>query len=343
GTQPAQRRQLAAAVGRGAAEHRGRVLLLEAGAQDGQPPQEVAVRGRQLVDAGRNQALDRVREVLDGGATPQREEQLEEEERAAVGPRGERVQLAGEQRRPGRRRLQELPRVVPSEWLQLEARDGREFWRHEALVTWLAAEQDQPRLLLDVGDESGQQVAGGLVHPLRVLDEEEGGFGAGGLQQGGHGCEDASRAELVVQLGDLGGLLQGQTKGYAEQRQPRGQLRCGGAHQFGKPGCARRGIGVVHAPGGAEEGTEREVGGRRLVEPALGPDHSRGLRDVEQLLKQTGLAHADLRRDLDHPAAAGRRVGPRRGEETQLRVTADEWRRGGVLAVSAALDRKSTR
>src|SRR5690606_39627440 len=69
--------------------------------------------------------------------------------------------------------------------------------------------------------------------------------------------------------------------------QPRGQLRCGGAHQFGKPGCARRGIGVVHAPGGAEEGTEREVGGRRLVEPALGPrseEHTSELQSRENLV-----------------------------------------------------------
>jgi hypothetical protein len=260
--------------------------------------------------------------------------ELLDEERVAVGPRddrpdllvGERVGVQGVDQRPDRRLRQGT---------DLEAVEGRQpgplgQGRPQGVpavdvVAAVGHDERDGRLEL-AGEEVAEQLAGGLVGPVGVLDDDEQGLlPAGLLEQGVDAREEVGAARPVVAagcplggIGAVGGSL-GDPHPLAGQQPDDGRVRLGDGVDDGRE--------LVLEP--PQDLGERQVREGAVAEVEAVPDDdeaSGGDGTVAQRQEQPGLADSGVPSDEYRRAALGvvdRGEGHQVGEEL---VAADQGR-----------------
>ena len=134
--------------------------------------EEHAVLRIERVDAGREQALDRLGQRLEPVAGARGDDELADEERVAAGTLGQRGQRLARQRDLVRQRERELGGDVGSERRELDALD-RPFEVHARLGGRARRHADEPRPGRRLLRELQEQRTRRVVEPVRVLDDDE--------------------------------------------------------------------------------------------------------------------------------------------------------------------------
>ena len=257
-----------------------------------------------------------------------RPDELLDEERVALGPVDDVVDLLGTQLR----RVQlgdEGADVGRLQWLELEALDAAEpgplrdlgAERVAAVQVVGAVRRDHRyRAVERPGEQEAEHVAGRMVGPVRVLDDQQHGRLLGGLfEQPVHGLEQVG----TVQRGRLVVLVGG------EDPPPRLEPGQGGVDAGG-------GVDDVGQGGGhpAEHLGEREVGQGAVAEvEAVSGEHlpAVGVGQVAQLGEQPGLADAGVTGEQDGarfvavgPLVRTRTDAEQGGDLRQLGVPSDQ-------------------
>lgn len=170
-------------------------------------------------------------------------------------------------------------------------------------------------------EEVGEEVAGGGVRPVQVLqDEDDGPVGRDAFQEANGQFEEAGGAELVVAV----------TAGLAELGEQPGQFAllagAGGGHLLGQ--------GAAQGAQGGGEGGVRQALGADLDAAADGDDGVAAGRDGQELLHEAGLADAGLAADeqglgrAEEPSGGAGGflggAGERAGERVEFAGAADE-------------------
>ena len=176
------------------------------------------------------------------------------------------------------------------------------------------------------GEEVAEQLAGGLVGPVRVLDHDEQGLGAGGLlEQGVDPREEVGPAGPVIGAGRVLGGVGTLGRGLGDPNPLAGEQ----AHD--------RGVGLSHGvdDGGelvlepAEDLGEREVGQGAVTEVEAVPDDDEpagGHRAVAQGQQQPGLADPGVAADEDGRTALRVVDGRERRQVGEELVATDQGR-----------------
>jgi hypothetical protein len=256
-------------------------VFVEAGSQHRSAPEDDPVSGRQAVDPRGHQGLNGVGEGVHLATRPCHLEQLLEEERVAAGAfcqgrdlmRGQRCVLRGE---PGER----------GEVLRVE---GAETDRHrpvavahgEPRIEFLAGRADQPWSGAHRAGQESKEVAGGLVHPVRIFEYQNrrpwkdlGHERVGGLFQAGP-------PEPLVELFGLWAGSDVRVDRDGKQRQPSKEFGRHGPDDIGEPTpCFRRSRLFGKAQELSKHASDREVRRRGLVRVACGRvvAHADGVR-----------------------------------------------------------------
>ena len=326
-SQPVPRLHVEGGVGV-AFEHARDELAREAGAEHGRPAQQRPVARREAVDPAREHAFDALGQLLEPllGAARGGDELLHEE-RVASRALGDRRELLGWQpfRAGGHR---ELVRVGLGQRVEAQ-RHGRHRriprGREEAALAGAARRADEPRLGRDPAAEVAEEVRGGLVHPVHVLDEEEGRR----LEQlAEHRLDDAVQAgapELGLEVVRLGSRVHRRVDDVGDERRPRHELGIDLLEPVGERDRVRVRIAVhldVEQP--SQELPEREVRRRRLVLLAAGAHERQPFGAIAELLEDPRLADACVADQLDEAAEAHAHGHERGVEHRQLALAVDE-------------------
>lgn len=149
-------------------------------------------------------------------------------------------------------------------------------------------------------EEVGQQVAGGGVGPVDVLQgDDDGALGGDALQEAGGQFEEAGQALLVVPTGAPGG------EGLADLGQQPGQFLLLARRRRGQ----FVGQGAPQSTQGGGEGGEGQSVGADLDAAAEGDDRALTAGGGGELLDEPGLADSRPRRRAATPEARPRRRG----------------------------------
>ncbi len=335
-----------AVEGLAAVPHRAQQLARELAAEHRGGLQEPLVVLRQAVDARHQDALDGARHraaFAAFGALREGAGQLLEEEGIAFGL-GQHLGLElGRQAGVFEDRLGERPAVLVGEPAQRQLGGVGLVHPLGLVARAVGAEQE------DAGgaqglDQAGQEVLGGGVDPVQVLElHHHQRLVAGVVHHLAHGLEGLRLDRLRLELGQRLGA------GFdVEQAEEERQRQVGiAAHPFeALPQLGGDGgfVVVVGDLGGAADHVEdRQVGDAAAVgkAAALQVDHLPPFHPPPQLDQEARLAAARLAGDADHLALALRGQLQHLGEHAELAGAADE--RGqpgarGVLALAAAAD-----
>ena len=184
-----------------------------------------------------------------------------------------------------------------------------------------------PSALARAAEHRVQQVAGGVVDPVRVLDDQQRpARRQQRRQQTVEGLVDLRAGELGRHARGLLRRRQLEPERDADQRQQRGgigQVALDG----GGERVAERPLGVVV---GAEQAAQRRLQGevrrRRPVRPALDDDAAQIAVGAlgDELGEQPRLAHPGLGDELDEPPLASARRAQRIAQDPQLAFAADK-------------------
>ena len=113
-------------------------------AQDGHPPEQVAVGGAEAIDVGDDDALDRVGQGADGVPLQHRRNELPHEERVAPGAVDEELDLSTGQGGLPRRRQGELGGLRLTQRIEFDDGDRGVVGRDEARTDISTGETPQP-------------------------------------------------------------------------------------------------------------------------------------------------------------------------------------------------------
>ncbi len=170
-----------------------------------------------------------------------------------------------------------------------------------------------------------KQVAGRIVDPVPVLDDEERRHQQDAGEQRPDALVQPVAPELRLELVDLGRRGNLGIEGNGDQRRQRRQV----GHHRGDPGHqGSAGLARVHLRGQADERpqqiTEHRVRRRRRVLVAAAVELREAERLLPQLLEQAGLADARLADQLHDLLLAHARAVDGESERGQLGLAADE-------------------
>ena len=200
-------------------------------------------------------------------------------------------------------------------------------------------DEHHPRAPAEVADERVEQLARGVVHPVRVLEAEHDRLDEEAREEPDDRRLELRPAELGVELVDLRRCRHVQPARRPDQRQPRQHVGGVGADHGTELGDPILGFRARRpdADQGSQEIAEREVGRRRLVQPAPNAvERDRSGRRL-QLVEQPALARTGVGEDAHVRAGSGLgRVacGP---ERLDLDLAPDERQvRRGDLGARAA-------
>jgi hypothetical protein len=184
-----------------------------------------------------------------------------------------------------------------------------------------------------------QELCRCLVHPVGVLDDEEGSSADDSAEEFGSHLLEAHAAEPALQPRDLCGLGDLDPDQHAKQRQPARELR-GEAEYAVAQGLLDylRVGGRIEAEQRAHRLMEGEVRRGGLVLLADQLDRSEVVRLRPHFLDQPRFADAGLADELDEPPRTAARDVERMTEDRELPVASHE-RRGGAPASVPALER----
>ena len=185
--------------------------------------------------------------------------------------------------------------------------------------------QHHPRQGPDHAAELGEQLVGGLIQPVGILDEHNARAGQNRGHEVDHDFSDLHRPVLGVDPGNLGRLGNLGVEHDGNQRRPGHQAWCYALQPLDE-GIARRLAGQVpvdprHV---AQQDPHREVGARPGVEPTAGSRQVDVRVLAEQLLDEPGLADTGLAHEIDHAAIAAARSVERDPQLFQLRLATHE-------------------
>ena len=281
----------------------------ETGTEHRGASQHGAVGAAQLVDLHGHQRLDRLGKRVEFGAALQRGDHLGDEQRASGRARGDRFGDV-----PGERGV--LGQLLDEEegCVRRQRREGHlerlDAVRHpESTFVGASRHDDEPAALADAPRDAPDQLDGGLVHEVHVVDDDECGIGDEPVEQRLDGLRDPFRHEALVEGGRLGGRRQVEPEDEAEQRQPRLEPGCDGGDRTAQPPFDLTTGGVrpelQRPPDDLPDGHVRLV---RVNLSALDPHRAPSRHVSAQLAEQTGLPEARVTRD-DHerPLAPGAR------------------------------------
>ena len=229
------------------AERRVEQVLVERDAENRRVPEHDPVGGREPVDVGGHDRLDRVGQLVGRPGRAGDVEQLDEEERASARAARELLDLVRPERLLVGRDLDDLGGVALGERQQVEGEEAqlvvldvrpharRLRARHDECVR-----QRLPRLR-----DAAQEIGARVVHELRVLDHEGERLGREpGREEPARDVGEGLAEEALVDRLRLGSRRQVEAERDAEQRHPRDELRIGFC-DGGTQGALRVGRRVV--------------------------------------------------------------------------------------------------
>ena len=303
-------------LGLGQLEHAGEPLQREPRTQHGGAAQQAPLGRRQRVDARDDQRLDGVGKLVEVGPGARGGGELAEKQRVALGSLDER---RGDVRRE--RRLlaghDERARGIRAQRPELDA-GRRPGQLAQAVIADAARDERGPAALAHVAQHRAQQLARGLVEPVRILDEQQrAALGQQRREQAIHEHVELGGARVAGQLGGLRGRGEVHAEGDGDQRQERLGVR----QVLANAGPQRRRHLAVVLGGDepAQRRAEREIRRGRPVRAGLDDDTLHpGLHGVGgDLGDDPRLADARLADELDDASlarASGRERGSQRRE-----------------------------
>ncbi len=300
--------------------------LPEHPADDGRALEQGLPGRRQVVDAGRDQRLERVRDAIRAAvraALDEHADRLLDEERVPLRAlqeplRKRRRQLAGRACELGDELLDEQLALLGGERLELDRRRAHapstpSRTRIEELRTREADDQERrANPVREMLDEVEQR----LLRPVDVLEVEDERLD---VREALH--------DLACGPGDL--LLAALALERLEHpgREPEHVRDLVGAALFELLERLLEGIVVGDACGGLDHLGERPVGDALAVWQAAAGEDARALEPVDELARETALADAGLAEDREQVRAlVAHGAGEGVGEELELRLAADERR-----------------
>ena len=308
-------------------QHRGEQVDAEVHPEHGGPAQHRAVDGRERVDAGGDDRLDALRQLLVVRGTARRRHELLQEEGVAARAAHDRVDVGG-----GERRLRgggdECARVVCRQ--RLEAHRQRRERRgalggREALARRVPRDEREPRPPRHLRAEMAEQVGRRAVHPVRVLEDEQGRVRQERREQRADDAVQAGAAEGGVELVGLARGEHRQVERDGEQGQPRAELRRDRVQARAEHVRVARRVAVAgHVEQAAQQVPEDAVGGRGVVRLAGRRQDGHVRRLLPHLRDEPRLADPGVADELDEAAEAGARRRERRPEDRELALAVDE-------------------
>jgi len=262
----------------------------EGDAQHGCPAEQRAVSGRELVDARRDEHLDRLGELLrlvrrltDAG------QPLEEERIPGCSFHQGPQLLVGQTAAPGRGERERL-RIVLRERFQPERQRGERgsaVRGAESTLPGAARRARQPRPSRKLCPQIAQQLGRGVVHPVHVVEDEQRRRVEEVTEQVAHDAVQPSAPERGIERVDLGRRLHLHVEGGGEEWRPWDELLGDGREPLGEGGPVVLAATVqLDVEERAEERTERVVRSRRLVLLAAERDLAHVGAGVAELLCQ---------------------------------------------------------
>ena len=305
-------------------------------AEDGGLAQQRAVLGRQRVDARGDQRLDALGQV---GQLPARRpgggHELGEEQRIAGRTLDELRPAARRQRDPGVRQQPFGGRDVQR--LDREARDAVLGGEVEPAGAGAAADDREPAGTARPAHEVRQQIAGRLVEPVGVLDDQQ--------QHAGvrHRVQQRQRGAVQPGAGEVRAQPPRRLRGRARAR--RGWQAA--AARRAPAGASRRAPAAPSRSPGRRGGPRRAASAAARAGPGTGSRHRRSARrcagwrvgrDVAQGVgHEGGLADSRLADELDRAAGALAGVREQLGDDGQLLLPAVQCGLGSGFARSRVL------
>ena len=226
-------------------------------------------------------------------------------------------------------RVDERQRVLAVQRTRLEDDGSLEPRGDEAGVHIPAGRYEEPRQLGDLARQVAQQLGRCLVHPVRVLGDEEGSSTDDPAEEIGGHLLQARAAETALEPSDLCGLGHLDPDQHPEERQPARELR--GDAEYG----VAQGLldhlrvgGRIEAEQRAHRLMEGEVRRGGLVLLADQLDKGEVVRLRRHFLDEPRFADAGLADELDEPTRAAARDVERMTEDRELsgRVPRAAWR-----------------
>ena len=312
-------------------ENRREQGLVEGVAQHGRMTQAAARLGWKPVDLGRHERVDRVGQAAHparGGGLPSK---LREKSRVASRALDQQRDFVGAKGLSLGRASHELGRIGVSQRLEREhPRLGARGV--EAAFVVVTRETHEPGAAADSGLDVTQDVRRSFVHPVRVLDHDEG----RSAQHRGNECRtgllDPPLAEPALERDGLGCVRHVDLQRCREQRQPIQQFGRVVRYPISQPLFDGRGRRVVRDPHDLLQNfAERPVWVRRLIGNARDAHELQIGCLASHLVHQSRLADPGFATQLDDRARTGPGGRDRPAQQLELVVPSDESK-GHVLA-----------